>query len=412
MRVLHILNDVTDKGNGIVNAAIDLAAGQRQRGDEVVFVSAGGGHEALLESIGVRHFRVDTSRKPLRFAAAILAVGRHILSFRPDVLHAHVRTGLLLALPWAKILRLPLVSHLHNVHEKESLIMCMADRVIAVSQSVADTLVAHKVPLKKIRVVLNGPLGSPRLPPVESLAVPNLQHPALITIAGMNHRKGITELITAFDQVANQMPTAHLYLVGDGPDIQEFRSHAASVASRDRIHFEGFQPMPQAYMRAADVLLLASRRESFGLVLTEGREAGCAIAASKVDGIPEALDQGQAGLLFPPGDIEQIGRCMLVLTNDLAQRTHWQQQAQVGLERFRITAFAQQVAVVYGELLQPRSSIATRKAVEESSSALSSSNPAPELHVPRHTEPTHRPANILSARTTQPDQESLIRRPL
>lgn len=404
MRVLHILNDVTDKGNGIVNAAIDLAAGQRQRGDEVIFVSAGGGHEALLESMGVRHFRVDFSRKPLRFAGAILALGRHILSFRPDVLHAHVRTGLLVALPWAKLLRLPLVSHLHNVHERESLIMCMADRVIAVSQSVGETLVAHKVSRDKIRVVLNGPLGSPRLPPVESLALPDLQHPALVTIAGMNHRKGITELITAFDQVADQMPAAHLYLVGDGPDIQEFRSHAASVASRDRIHFEGFQPMPQAYMRAADVLLLASRRESFGLVLTEGREAGCAIAASDVDGIPEALDQGQAGLLFPPGDIEQIGRCMLILTNDLAQRTLWQQRARVGLERFRITAYAQEVAAVYHELLQLRSSVATKRAAEEQFFALSSPHSSNELHVPRQAELAYGPANTMSAKTTQSDQ--------
>ena len=95
-------------------------------------------------------------------------------------------------------------------------------------------------------------------------------------------------------------------MVGNGPEMELFQEQARTSNYNSRIHFEGFQASPQSYMRAADIFVLASRRESFGLVLVEARQAGCAIIASDVDGIPEALDHGAAGILFPPSDIPQL----------------------------------------------------------------------------------------------------------
>ena len=64
MRVLHILNDVTDRGNGIVNTAVDLALEQARQGLVVTVASAGGGYKPLLENAGVLHFTLDQSRRP------------------------------------------------------------------------------------------------------------------------------------------------------------------------------------------------------------------------------------------------------------------------------------------------------------------------------------------------------------
>ena len=365
MRILHVLNDVTDKGNGIVHAAIDLASGQIHLGHTVAIASAGGGHETLLRRIGLQHLYLDLTRKPLTLLKALLTLRRHVREFRPDVVHAHTRTGLLLACVLSKVMRFPLVAHLHNVHEDESRLMGMADRVIAVSTSVGHTLAKRGMDRKKIRVVLNGTLGSPRLPAVGDLPEVELLHPAIITVCGMNHRKGLADLIAAFDLIAPQLPEAHLYLVGNGPNVEDFRRQAAAAASSKRIHFEGFQALPQAYMLAADVFVLASRRDSFGLVLTEAREAGCAIVASDVDGIPEAIDAGRAGILFPPKDIGKLAECLVRLIKDPAERALWQQRAQVGLERFHISSFAKSVDEVYDELLVSRGKDAlTSQAVE------------------------------------------------
>ena len=97
MRVLHIVNDVTDRGNGIVNTAVDLAMEQVQQGLEIALVSAGGAYQPLLEQGGVMHLALDQARNPAQALRAIRLFHRQLLYFRPDVLHAHMRTGLLLA---------------------------------------------------------------------------------------------------------------------------------------------------------------------------------------------------------------------------------------------------------------------------------------------------------------------------
>ncbi len=120
----------------------------------------------------------------------------------------------------------------------------------------------------------------------------------------MYTRKGIAELIAAFIKIAKDFPQAHLYLVGNGPDRSMFEAMVQKTAYSQRIHFEGFQPEPQRYMLASDIFVLASHCESFGLVLTEAREAGCAIIASNVDSIHETLDNRQIGILVLPKDIQ------------------------------------------------------------------------------------------------------------
>ena len=97
MRVLHILNDVTDRGNGIVNAAVDLALEQALQGCVVAVASAGGGYQPLLESGGVTHLTLDQTRSPLRILHALWKFHRQVREFQPDVVHAHMHTGLLLA---------------------------------------------------------------------------------------------------------------------------------------------------------------------------------------------------------------------------------------------------------------------------------------------------------------------------
>jgi glycosyltransferase involved in cell wall biosynthesis len=167
----------------------------------------------------------------------------------------------------------------------------------------------------------------------------------------MNHRKGVADLISAFEQVAHEIPVAHLYLVGDGPEMGLFQQQANASHCRNRIHFEGFQSSPQSYMQAADIFVLASRREAFGLVLVEARQVGCAIIGSDVDGIPEALDYGAAGILFPPSDVPLLTRHLICLLTDDLERKAWQQKALFGAQRFHYATMASGVSDVYRELL-------------------------------------------------------------
>jgi glycosyltransferase involved in cell wall biosynthesis len=351
MRILHILSEVTDRGNGIVNAAIDLAAGQAEQGNVVVIASAGGGHEDLLRRLNIRHLPLDQTHRPIQLIKAVITLRRYLREFQPDIVHTHVVTGLLLGWFLTRFTGQPLVAHVQNVHERKFAMMRFADRVVVCSVAVGKTMQELGVPIAKIRVVHNAPLQSPRLPALSSVPPAPIEHPAIVTVCGMNHRKGVADLISSFEEVVRKIPAAHLYLVGDGPEMSLFKQQANASHGRDRIHFEGFQNKSQPYMQAADIFVLASRREAFGLVLVEARQVGCAIIASDVDGIPEALDCGAAGILFPPSDIPALTEHLVRLLTDDLERKVWQQKALCGAERFHYSTMTSGVSEVYRELL-------------------------------------------------------------
>ncbi len=364
MRVLHILNDVTDRGNGIVNTAVDLALEQAREGMVVAVASAGGGYQALLERGGVQHLTLDQSRHPVRLFSAYRHLSCQVREFRPDVVHAHMRTGLLLAWMCKRFARFALIGHVHNVHDRESIVMGLADRVIAVSQSVSASMVRYGISKDKVRVVLNRTLGNLRQAPLEEIAPAALSRPSIVTVCGMSYRKGIQELISAFAIIGQEFNDVHLYLVGNGPQREEFEQYARQSGVSNRVHFEGFQSEPRAYMLAADVFVLASRRESFGLVLIEARQAGCAIVATDADGIPEALDWGRAGMLVPPRNVRALTLALRELLRNHEARGEWQRSAKIGISNYQLEAMAREIRNIYEELTPEKWSTQSAKRQE------------------------------------------------
>jgi glycosyltransferase involved in cell wall biosynthesis len=355
MRILHITNHIQKIGNGIVNVAVDLACLQTEKSLDVAVASAGGEYEILLANHGISHFKLDQSRTPVKMIKAACRYREIIKEFQPDIVHAHMMTGVVLAGILKNIGQYSLVSTVHNEFQRSAVLMGLADRVIAVSHAVADSMMRRGIPAKKLRVVANGTLNSPRHRKIQDYQPLPLHHPAITTVAGMYSRKGIGELIEAFNLIAKDFPKAHLYLVGDGPDRAIFETIINSKIFRDeglheRIHFEGFQPEPQRYMLSTDIFVLASHCESFGLVLTEAREAGCAIVASDVDGIPETLDHRQAGILVPPKDSQKLANALAQLLSDTKQLQKWKFRAKQNLERFSAARVNEETLNVYREL--------------------------------------------------------------
>jgi glycosyltransferase involved in cell wall biosynthesis len=350
LRILHLLNTVRETGNGIINTAMDLAWGQARLGHEVHVASAGGEFEPQLTAWGVTHHRMDQRRRPLTLWRATYRLKQLIAEHRLDVLHAHMMTGVVLARA-ARRARTQggplLVGHVHNVYQRSARLMALADITLCCGTMVRTVMARAGVPDAKLRVVLNGTVGSPRLPDATTVAPAALDHPAIVTVAGMNERKGIPELLDAFARLAGAHPTAHLYLVGDGPQRAEFAAHAHAGPAAGRIHFTGFQRDPMPWLRAADLFVLASRRESFPIVIGEARAAGCAIVATDVDGVPESLDEGRAGVLVPARDPARLAEAMSALLADPARMARQAAAARVGLERFHVTRMVDETVALY-----------------------------------------------------------------
>ena len=347
VRVLHLANSLSNHGNGIVNVAVDLAIEQAARGVTVAFATGGGGWTPLLEASGVACLLAPQTGAKAALGNSLRLLGL-LRRFRPTIVHSHMRNGLALVLPWCHLLRIPVVMHVHNIHDRDYGVTRLPSRVIAVSHAVLETLAQQGTPRSRLRVVWNGMLGSKRLPAASAPAM--LEHPAIVSVAGMMHRKGIAELIEAFALVSRDRPDAHLYLVGGGSEQTLYEGVAEATGVGEHIHFTGFQPDPRPYLEAADLFVLASRRESFGLVIIEARAAGCAIIGSDVDGIPELLDHGASGVLTPPGDAPALAEAMASLLDDPERRATLQERAREGLERFSVSRMTDEVMAIYKEL--------------------------------------------------------------
>ena len=352
MRILHLSNTVSDRGNGIVNVAVDLAIEQAGAGHQVAFACEHGGYIPLLERFGVLIFRAPQTRA-VRALSNTITLLRVLRAFRPQIIHCHMRSGLLLVAPWARLFGVPVIAHVHNIHDRAIGLKLLPSRIIAVSNADHLTMTQAGIAPERIRVVLNGLIGSRRLP--ADPAPTQLKHPAITTVAGMMHRKGVAELITAFESLLPSFPDAHLYLVGEGPERLLFEAQAAASSAAPHIHFEGMQSDPRPYLLASDIFVLASRRESFGLALIEARQAGCAIIASNVDGIPELLGHGDLGLLVPPQNPPALAGAIRTLLTDADLRDSLRQKARQHLEPFTTTRMAAEVFAVYQEVIAPSS---------------------------------------------------------
>lgn len=352
MRILHLANHCHEIGNGIMNVAVDIACRQAEAGHGVAFASAGGSYVALLERHGVRHFElVQNWRAPWMLPRAFLGLRRVLRTWRPEIVHAHMMTGALLGRAARPGSRWRLVTTVHNEWQRSAIAMTVGDRVIAVSAAVAERMARRGIPARKIDVVRNGPLGSPRRPAESDASPLFLSRPAILTVAGLYERKGIGDLIAAFERLAPQHPTASLHIVGDGPDRPVFEAQAQASPFRNRIHFAGFQRDPRSWYQAVDIFVLASRSEPFGLVIAEAREAGCAVVASDVGGIPEVLDGGRAGLLVPPAAPERLAETLSTLLSDATALAHWRAVASQGLEWLDVRRVAAETVDVYRRAL-------------------------------------------------------------
>lgn len=336
-----------------MNVVVDLACMQSKEGHDVAVASAGGEFEALLAGHGVRHFNLDArgTRKLLGARSGYLSI---IQELCPDIVHAHTISGVLLASLLRRQAPYATVATVHNEFERQAILMGLADRVIAVSYAVADSLKKRGMANRKIRVVPNGTIGSFRRTQCSGCAPADLCKPAVVTVAGLYKRKGIAELISAFAQLPVLQTPPHLYIVGDGPDGAAFRAQAKAAGIAEFVHFEGFQPEVAPYLLASDVFVLASHREPFGLVLSEAREAGCAIVATQVDGIPLALDGGAAGVLVAPHDVAGLATALTQMIVDDELRQQWKEKAQHNIEWLSVARVAHDISVTYEELLHER----------------------------------------------------------
>jgi glycosyltransferase involved in cell wall biosynthesis len=344
MRVLHLLNH-TKRLNGNVHAAVDLACAQSKLGHSVAVASAGGHFDELFSANRVETIYVSQERRITTLAKAVWTLRRLVKDWRPDVVHAHMTTSAVIAWPVCKMLRVPLVATVHNEFERGSILMGLGTRVIAVSAAVSQSLIERGIDSAKLNVVLNGTIGSARLQGVDRTPR-RLSSPSIVFVGGQHPRKGLPDLFSAFEAVYKTYPSARLHIVGEGPCLESYKELVGSMQCRSAVTFVGAQePLP--YMFGADIFVLPSHADPAPLVLSEAREAGCAIVATQVDGIPELLENGKAGILVPARNPARLAEAIGSLVEDPIALQEWRKKSQFNIDHLKIERVARQTIEVY-----------------------------------------------------------------
>jgi glycosyltransferase involved in cell wall biosynthesis len=138
----------------------------------------------------------------------------------------------------------------------------------------------------------------------------------ILFLGRLNRDKGMLDLAVAFAGLAAQRPDAALLLVGAEEDVSFSAIVDICSAQCDRLRYLRFTAQPERYMAAADIFCLPSYREGFGQVIIEAAACGVPTIASRIYGVTDAVDDGRTGLLFPAGNVAELTRALLKLTDD------------------------------------------------------------------------------------------------
>lgn len=137
----------------------------------------------------------------------------------------------------------------------------------------------------------------------------------LMHISNFRPVKRVGDVVDVFEKVQRTVK-AKLLFVGEGPDLPKIRCKIEQLGLEDKVYFIGRQDDIAEVLSMADILMLPSEKESFGLVALEAMACGVPTIGSTAGGIPELVVHGETGYLAPIGDTERMAEyAVRLLTN-------------------------------------------------------------------------------------------------
>ena len=143
----------------------------------------------------------------------------------------------------------------------------------------------------------------------------------LLHVSNFRPVKRVLDVVRILERVVREAP-AVLLMVGEGPERASAQALARRLGVQDRVKFLGRHDRIEEIMLLADVFLLPSELESFGLSALEAMAAGVPVVGSDAGGLPEVVKHAETGFLLPVGDIEGMAaRTIEILKDDEHRRS-------------------------------------------------------------------------------------------
>lgn len=203
-----------------------------------------------------------------------------------------------------------------------------AEAVIAVSSFTRDELIHRKVRPDRIHVVTNG-VDLDRFTPGPKDSEILARHgiagkKVLLTVARVEERKGHDKVIEALPQILRAVPDLVYLVVGKGEYLKTLKVLAKKFGVKDKVIFAGRVPwedLPR-YYRSCDLFIMPNRTlangdtEGFGLVFLEANACGKPVIGGKAGGVPDAIADGETGILVDGNSVEEIAHAAIQLLSN------------------------------------------------------------------------------------------------
>jgi N-acetyl-alpha-D-glucosaminyl L-malate synthase BshA len=174
----------------------------------------------------------------------------------------------------------------------------------------------------------------------------------LVHLSNFRPVKRLMDVIEIFDRVQKKIP-AKLLMIGDGPDRSQAERLAVSKGMHNSVLFLGKQDEVHEKLAVADVMLMPSELESFGLAALEAMACEVVPIATRVGGVPEVIEHGKSGYLAEVGDISAMaGYAIDLLSDENALRTMAKACRAVAQARFCTTKIIPQYEEFYRRVME------------------------------------------------------------
>ena len=308
---------------GAERQVVDLADRLTARGHAVAIAWLTG-DAAVQPWDTVALYPLAFSKTPFGLVQGCRRLVRLIRTWRPDVVHSHMVHANLIARVLRLYVPMPrLICTAHSPAEGGRAVMWayrLTDRLADVSTHVSRQAVqafeqAGAVPPGRMVPVLNG-IDVRVFSDAADLRArarrrigPPLGARLLLSVGRLAHEKNHAGLLRAFARLAPQCADVRLWIAGDGPLRDALLRQCATLGLTDRVTFLGARSDVPELMRAADVFVLPSRFEGFGLVVAEAMASGTLVVATDAGGVAEVLNG--TGILVPVGDDAALAQALM-----------------------------------------------------------------------------------------------------
>jgi L-malate glycosyltransferase len=366
-------------GSGVVATELGLELAQRDH--EIHFISYAQPIRLRGAEPNIHYHEVEVSRYPLfDYPPYDLALATRMAEvaqlYDLDLLHVHYAIPHSVSAMLARQMlsdgprgkRLPFVTTLHGTDitlvglDRSYLPITrysieQSDGVTAISNYLRDRTKKVLDVKKGIEVIYNSvnsdvySRNQANATEIRKEYVPNGER-VLVHLSNFRPVKRLTDVIEIFDRVHKQVPS-RLLLIGDGPDRSVAEWLAVQKGIHDDVLFLGKQDQIAEKLSIADIMLLPSELESFGLAALEAMACEVVPIATRAGGVPEVIDHGRTGYLADVGDVETMARYAVELLRDEKKMREMGKQARaVAIERFGAAKIVTQYEDYYRRVLE------------------------------------------------------------